>query len=35
MNDGESPALVFEQHGDVRTIVHDDDYRRLLEEACG
>ncbi len=33
MNDGESPALVFEQHGNVRTIVHDDDYQLLLEEA--
>ncbi len=33
MNDGESPALVFEQHGNVRNIVHDDDYQLLLEEA--
>ena len=33
MNDGESPALVFEQHGNVRNIVHDDDYQHLLEEA--
>jgi predicted ABC-type ATPase len=33
MNDGESPVLVFEQCGDERTIVHDDDYQLLLEEA--
>ena len=32
MNDGESPALVFEQHGNVRNIVHDDDYQHLLKE---
>ncbi len=33
MNEGESPALLFEQHGNVRNIVHDDDYQLLLEEA--
>lgn len=33
MNDGESPVLVFEQRGDDRTIVHDDYYQLLLEEA--
>ena len=31
MNDGENPALVFEQHGTDRDIVHDDDYQLLLE----
>jgi len=33
MNDGESPVLVFEQRGNERDIVHDDDYQLLLEEA--
>lgn len=33
MNDGESPVLVFEQHGSDRDIVHDDYYQLLLEEA--
>lgn len=33
MNDGESPVLVFEQHGNDRDIVHDDYYQLLLEEA--
>lgn len=33
MNDGESPVLVFEQHGNDREIVHDDYYQLLLEEA--
>lgn len=33
MNDGESPVLVFEQRGDDRTIVHNDYYQLLLEEA--
>jgi predicted ABC-type ATPase len=33
MNDGESPALVFEQRDSARDIVHDDYYQFLLEEA--
>lgn len=33
MNDGESPVLVFEQHGNDREIVHDDYYQLVLEEA--
>jgi predicted ABC-type ATPase len=33
MNDGESPVLVFEQHGNDCEIVHDDYYQLLLEEA--
>lgn len=33
MNDGETPVLVFEQHGNDRYVVHDDDYQLLLEEA--
>jgi len=33
MNDGESPVLVFEQRGIDRTIMHDDYYQLLLEEA--
>jgi len=33
MNDGESPALVFEQRGSERDIVHDDYYQILIEEA--
>ncbi|GAB4346194.1 MAG: zeta toxin family protein [Desulfobulbaceae bacterium] len=33
MNDGERPALVFEQHGNNRTILHDDYYELLREEA--
>ena len=33
VNDGECPVLVFEQCGDDRTIVHDDYYELLLEEA--
>jgi predicted ABC-type ATPase len=32
MNDGESSALVFEQRGSERDIVHDDYYQLLLEE---
>ncbi|WP_419739585.1 hypothetical protein [Ruegeria sp.] len=33
MNDGESPVLVFEQHGKDRHIIHDDYYQLLLEES--
>lgn len=33
MNDGEHPVLVFEQLGNNRTILHDDYYELLLEEA--
>lgn len=33
MNDGASPQLVFEQHGDCRDVTHDDYYQLLLEEA--
>ncbi|MDT8363329.1 MAG: zeta toxin family protein [Nitrosomonas sp.] len=33
MNDGESPVLVFEQHGSDRDVIHDDYYQLLLEEA--
>lgn len=33
MNEGESPVLVFEQQGIERTIVHDDYYQLLLNEA--
>jgi len=33
MNDGDSPALVFEQHGNARHVIHDDYYRLLLEES--
>jgi predicted ABC-type ATPase len=33
MNDGDTPVLVFEQHGNDRDVVHDDYYQLLLEEA--
>lgn len=33
MNGGETPVLVFEQHGSERDIVHDNYYQLLLEEA--
>ncbi len=33
MNGGETPVLVFEQHGNDRDVVHDDYYQLLLEEA--
>jgi predicted ABC-type ATPase len=33
MNDGDSPALVFEQHGNNRDIVHQVQYQLLLTEA--
>ncbi len=33
MNDGASPQLVFEQHGDHRDVIHADYYQLLLEEA--
>lgn len=33
MNDGETPQLVFEQHGDDRNVTHDDYYQLLLKEA--
>lgn len=33
MNDGESPVLVFEQHGSDLDSVHDGYYQLLLEEA--
>ena len=32
MNDGETPVLVFEQHGNDRDVVDDDSCRLLLEE---
>jgi predicted ABC-type ATPase len=33
MNDGERPALVFEQRGENRDILHDDFYQLLLEQS--
>lgn len=33
MNDGASPQMVFEQHGDNRDVIHADYYQLLLEEA--
>lgn len=35
MNEGASPQLVFEQHGDHREVVHADYYQLLLGEAKG
>ena len=32
MNEGEAPVLVFEQCGNERDIVHDDDYQLQTEE---
>ena len=32
MNSCEKPALIFEQHGNDRKIIHDDNYQLLLEE---
>ena len=33
MNDGANPVVVFEQHLEVRDVVHADYYQRLIEEA--
>jgi predicted ABC-type ATPase len=33
MNHGETPALVFEQCGEDRSVVHAEYYRRLIDEA--
>lgn len=33
MNDGASPQMVFEQHGDNRDVIHAHYYQLLLEEA--
>jgi predicted ABC-type ATPase len=33
MNDGESPEIIFEQHGNNRDIIHEGYYQLLLEEA--
>ena len=34
MNDGATPAIVFEQRGNDREVLNDDGYQLLLEEAA-